>query len=114
MFPADYIIVAACKDECSQKLSFEVKNWFMSMGSSEINKLEYRQSFCFIGTTNSENCLEKRSMTTKDSVELTQVFYCDKPSALVGVLSDNHREECRVNWRIRSQMSLLPQEGEEV
>ena len=53
----------------------------MTMGSSEICKLKYRQSFAFIGTTNSETCLEKRSLVTSESVEVTQVFYCDKPTA---------------------------------
>lgn len=38
----DYIICAACHDECTKNMSQKVKDWFISMGSLEINNLEYR------------------------------------------------------------------------
>ena len=40
--PEGCIVVAACKDECTRKLSTKAKFWFSSMGSSEIGKLKYR------------------------------------------------------------------------
>ena len=36
------IIVAACKDECTLKLSDTAKDWFYQMGSREIKFLGYR------------------------------------------------------------------------
>lgn len=47
--PEQYIIVAACKDECTTKLSEKGRQWFSDMGSKEIWNLGYRQSFAFIG-----------------------------------------------------------------
>ena len=45
----DYIVVAACKDECWTTLSEHSKKWFISMGSHEIKRLERRDGFVFIG-----------------------------------------------------------------
>ena len=40
--PKGYIVVAACKDECTAALSFKNKSLFGAMGSQLIWKLEYR------------------------------------------------------------------------
>ena len=45
----DYIVVAACKDECFIALSEHSKEWFISMGSNEIKRLRRRDGFVFIG-----------------------------------------------------------------
>ena len=45
----DYIVVAACKDECFMGLSQHSKEWFISMGSQEIKRLRKRDGFVFIG-----------------------------------------------------------------
>lgn len=37
--PANYIVIAACKDECTTNLSKKGKRWFANMGSEEIWKL---------------------------------------------------------------------------
>lgn len=47
--PDDYIIVAACKDDCANRLSYNVQTFFGQMGSQEIWQLKYRESFVFIG-----------------------------------------------------------------
>ena len=54
------IIVAACKDECTLKLSSKVKQFFVDMGSGEISNLGERQSFAFIGTLGKKDAVEKR------------------------------------------------------
>lgn len=40
--PDGYIVVAACQDECSNKMSKAAKEWFANMGSKEIWNLSYR------------------------------------------------------------------------
>lgn len=49
-FKKGCIVAAACRDECSNALSTEVKTWFASMGSRLIWQLQYREAFAFIGT----------------------------------------------------------------
>lgn len=44
-----FVVVAACKDECTANLSPVVKKWFTDMGSTKIEDLRYRSSFAFIG-----------------------------------------------------------------
>ena len=44
-----FIVIAACKDECTKNLSDKGRLWFANMGSKEIWKLEYRCGFAFIG-----------------------------------------------------------------
>ena len=46
----DWIVIAACEDECAKNLSNYVKRWFGFMGSKEIWKVGYREGFTFIGT----------------------------------------------------------------
>ena len=36
-------------DDCITKLSEAGKAWFVNLGSKEINKVNYRQGFAFIG-----------------------------------------------------------------
>ena len=84
-FQLGFILVAACMDDCAKSLSDKAKKWFGSMGSKEIDHLEYRQGFVFIGTIplmarevpdGRENtaCFEKRATDTKDTVSITQAF----------------------------------------
>ena len=40
--PEGYIVIAACKDECTANLSNEARVWFSHMGSTEILELGYR------------------------------------------------------------------------
>ena len=45
----DIIVVAACQDDCFTQMSKTARLWLASMGSKHIWKLQYRQSFAFIG-----------------------------------------------------------------
>ena len=47
--PDGYIVVVACKDECTTSLSNTGKGWFAGLGSKEIWKVGYREGFAFIG-----------------------------------------------------------------
>ena len=40
--PDNYIVVAACKDDCTEQLSDMAKQWFVDMGSKLINDLRFR------------------------------------------------------------------------
>ena len=40
--PEEYIVIAACKDECATNLSEAGRQWFEDMGSKVIASLEYR------------------------------------------------------------------------
>ena len=40
--PEGWVVVAACEDECTTQLSQLAKNWFIDMGSMEIQNLKYR------------------------------------------------------------------------
>ena len=59
--PKNYIVVAACKDECVSKLSLAAMQWFIGMGSQEIKKLGHRQGYAFIGINGTERANEKRA-----------------------------------------------------
>ena len=59
--PHGTIVAAACKDDCSTKLSEEAKKWFAKMGSEEIWNLDYRQGFAFIGKIGKGKVIEKRA-----------------------------------------------------
>ena len=74
--PEGWIVVAACKDECSTHLSREGKQFFSDMGSREIWKLGYRQGFAFIGQIGrkSEDPIEKRALSKTEEVSVTQIF----------------------------------------
>jgi hypothetical protein len=54
------IIVAAVKDEGSKKLSAEAKELFTKWGSAQVNSLEFRQGWAFIGVKGQANGVEKR------------------------------------------------------
>ena len=47
---AGSMVVVTCKNECWRRLSERCKRWFKNMGSTEIDKVEHRQAFAFIGT----------------------------------------------------------------
>ena len=72
--PENSIVVAACQDECSTKLSWNSKKWFSDMGSQEIWKLQYRHAFAFIGVKGKSVIREKRAMNKPDTVSVAQVF----------------------------------------
>ena len=77
------IVIAACKDDCVTNLSEAGKQWFIDMGSEDIQFLDFRCSFCFIGITGQKEPLEKRSSKNlgDDSekylnpVSITQIFH---------------------------------------
>ena len=83
--PEHFIVVAACKDECVTSLSDDIKDWFAKIGSKEIDKLEYRQGFVFIGSNmKGKGCMEKRATTLEEMVSVTQIFEVDGVSDLKG------------------------------
>ena len=47
--PDGSIVIAAVKDEGIEELKPEQKQWFTDMGSKEIEKIGYRESYIFIG-----------------------------------------------------------------
>lgn len=48
------IVIVACSDDCATSLSPKAQTWFStSLGSKELQHLEYRQSFAIIGTIGS-------------------------------------------------------------
>ena len=73
--PDGYIVVVACKDECTTALSNTGKGWFAGLGSKEIWKVGYREGFAFIGIQGKKTeVYEKRAMQKRDKVSVTQVF----------------------------------------
>lgn len=58
--PVGSVIIVACKDECSRKLSQGVKDILIAMGAKEINQLGYRQGYIFMGIKGTKSHLEKR------------------------------------------------------
>ena len=40
--PEGSIVCIACKDDCITSLSTEIRDWLTSLGSKEINNVEYR------------------------------------------------------------------------
>ena len=63
-----HIVVAACSDDCFKSLSEEGIAWFTDMGSKEILKLRYQQSFAFIGIYGvEEDCNETRATLKKEA-----------------------------------------------
>lgn len=40
--PELYIVIAACKDDCTKNLSWNGRKWFQGLGSKEIMNLQYR------------------------------------------------------------------------
>lgn len=47
--PENFIVVAACKDDCVKHLTEKGRQFFVDLGSKLINKLKYREGFVFIG-----------------------------------------------------------------
>lgn len=76
--PQGFIVVAACKDECAKKLSKKARDWFVQMGSIQINKLLQGQSFAFIGYMGRQVANERRSKKRTDPVTVTQVCNVNK------------------------------------
>ena len=76
--PEGRIVVAACKDDCTRKLSQAGKLWFASMGSKEIWNLEYRCGFVFIGASGQLiNANERRTTKQQGEVLVTQILQLD-------------------------------------
>ena len=42
-------MIAACKDECTANMSDIVKEWFTHMGSLEIDNLQHRCAYYYVG-----------------------------------------------------------------
>ena len=49
LLPDNHIVVAACQDDCANRLSVKIKAWFKELGSKEIDNVQYRSGFVFIG-----------------------------------------------------------------
>ena len=64
----NYIVVAACKDDCISHLSLKGKTWFKNLGSTEIEYVRYRYAFVFIGQRESGIVNEKRALSIEDEV----------------------------------------------
>ena len=69
--PTGYIMVIACKDECSTLLSRMSKDWLKNMGSREFGNIGYRCGFVWIGKIRGRDPMEKRAITDKDEVSVT-------------------------------------------
>lgn len=72
--PAGDVVIAASKDDCSKMLTHKTKDWFQTLGSTEILKLDYRQAFAFVGVAGSAQALEKRGLGRADQASVQQVF----------------------------------------
>lgn len=76
--PNGSIIVAACEDECITHLSQKGKEWFINMGSKEIESVEYRQGYAFIGKIGQTDCTEKRAVPTSSQVSISRIHVINK------------------------------------
>ena len=56
----DYIIIAACKDDCTKNLTWNSRKWFTDLGSRQVEKIQYRCSFAFIGIIGKKEVHERR------------------------------------------------------
>ena len=75
VIPDGYLVIAACQDDCFTAMGQKCKEFFVKMGSKEIEKLEYRQSFVFIGTMGQDKANEKRGIDLKEKVSVKQIFF---------------------------------------
>lgn len=75
------IVVAACQDECTDKMSEAAKQWLEDLGSTEIRNLKYRCGFAFIGVKGGKEVNEKRGNAPTDQVAITQIFQVDAQAA---------------------------------
>ena len=70
--PLDYIIIAACKDDCVSSMSQLAKDFFVNLGSAHIQNLKYRQAWAFIGRIGHKTPVaEKVGYNLKDKVSIT-------------------------------------------
>jgi len=58
--PPGSVIIIACMDECSAKLSQGVKDILVAMGAKEINGLGFREGYLFMGIKGTKSHLEKK------------------------------------------------------
>lgn len=58
--PPYCIIVAAAKDEASEKLSKDAKALFRDLGSKQISNLKFREGWAFIGVRGVKKASEKK------------------------------------------------------
>lgn len=45
----DYIVVCACRDECTKRFLWEGRKWFCQMGSKDVKNIIYKGGWAFIG-----------------------------------------------------------------
>ena len=76
--PEGHVVIAACKDECASHMSKAVKHWFKSMGSTQIDYIQYRQGFAFIGVSGGTDCIEELAQYKNSRVSVTRVFRMKK------------------------------------
>ena len=72
--PEGHIVVAACKDECTTKLSMKAKEWFDKLGCREFWALGYRCGFSFIGIMGQQEPQERIAARWEETVQVTQVL----------------------------------------
>ena len=87
--PEGHIIIAACKDECTTKLSQAGRRWFSDLGSTQISNLKYRQGFAFIGIIGREEANEKISTSTRTPASVAQVLQINP---VVGIRQTNYAD----------------------
>ena len=77
--PDGRIVVAACKDDCTRRLSEKGFEFLEGLGSQEIRKLTYRDGFALIGTHGKNEVNEMKAEDKKETVSVTQVFHLVPP-----------------------------------
>ena len=84
----DFMVIAACKDDCATNLSDKAKKWFSDMGSVEINNVQYRKGFVFAGVVGkTEDISERRAEHSVTTVSISHIWFV-KPSFKAAPLPD--------------------------
>ena len=94
-------------DECTENLSKKAKEYFVSLGSTEIWNLSYRQGFAFIGVHGKADCQEKRAINLKDSVSVTRIFQCVQKPRLTNEFAEPDAVTKYVGSKARQAKNLL-------
>ena len=81
-------MAAACKDDCTTKLSKRGISWFETLGSKELKNLEYRCGFAFIGVVGGTNPIEKISENPASLASATQIFQVNEEEPEGGEKAD--------------------------
>lgn len=68
--PVGSVIIAAVKDEASNKLEHNAKDHFINMGSKEVSNLQFREGWLFIGIKGTKSHVEKRGVDVNSGLVL--------------------------------------------